>query len=184
VDDSAMDNTPTSRRVAFVLASSSLAVCVLGSMAAAAMFRGTRDVRILAWMALPLGMATAGVSATLGGQIGPIWFCTGTLFGFVVLAAWSLGGFYAAGALLMLIAAVAHLTGIRPRWRVLLAPLWLLAGVGFPAVVFWVRDRVQERDTFHIQEAPAVVWGGWLFLVMCGILLAVHRALAMRRRRV
>jgi len=93
----------TSRRAAFFLASLSVAVCVLGSMRAIATVQAnlTRynrpDAAALAWIAVPLALAITGMIATLRRSIGPIWLCTGALFGFVVVGAWSLGLFYVTG---------------------------------------------------------------------------------------
>jgi hypothetical protein len=59
-----------------------------------------------------------------------LWLSVGALFGFVVAAAWSLGLFYAYGALALFAAAIVHLVKIRPRCRLIFSLLWFLAGVG------------------------------------------------------
>ena len=179
--------SPT-RRAAFLLAALSVALCVLGSGRAIATFsRNAADsvevTRLFTWMGLPLALGFVGMLTTRSEQIGPLWFSVGALFGFVVAAAWSLGLFYAYGALALLAAAVFHLVTIRPRWRVILAPLWFLAGVGALFTLFLIRDGVQEgvyaNQSVH---APAVVWGSWLFVVGSGILAVTYAVAGLVRR--
>lgn len=136
---------------------------------------------IFKWMGLPLGLAIAGMVGTLRERLGPLWFCVGALFGFVILAAWSLGLFYAFAAWALL-AALVHLMSIRPRWRIVLAPLWFLSGFGGLPTVFLVRDWAQARPYQHT-VAPAEVWGAWLFVVVSAILTATYVVAARVRRR-
>src|SRR5262249_20309488 len=139
------------------------------------------DSAALAWMAVPLALAMTGTIATLGRWIGPIWVCTGALFGFVVLGAWSLGLFYAYGALVMFVAAILHLFAVRAGWRALLAPIWMLAGVGGLSTTFFVLDQLRSTEHVHVTHAPIVVWGSWLFVAVSALLLVVYGALAVRR---
>jgi hypothetical protein len=177
----------TSRRAAFFLASLSVAVCVLGSVRAIATVRANLteynrpDTIALAWMAVPLTLAITGMIATLSCWIGPIWVCTGALFGFVVLGAWSLGLFYVYGALVMLAAALIHLLAVRAGWRTLVAPIWMLAGVGGLSAAFFVLDDFRNTEYLHVTHAPIVVWGSWLFVTVCPLLLIVYGLLAVRR---
>jgi hypothetical protein len=165
----------------------SVAICVLGSLRAIATVQANltqynrADTAVLAWMVLPLTLAITGMIATLGRSIGPIWLCTGALFGFVVLGAWSLGLFYVYGALMMCAAALVHLAAVRAGWRVLLAPIWMLAGVGGLSTAFFVLDELRNTAYRRVTHAPIVVWGSWLFLAVCVLLLIVYGLLAPRR---
>jgi hypothetical protein len=181
-------SSPTIRRVAFFLAALSVALCVFGSGRAVVVLRrnaadSAEMTRLFTWMGLPLALAIAGMVATLTDRIGPLWLSVGALFGFVVAAAWSLGLFYGYGAVALLAAAIVHLVKIRPRWRLILAPLWFLAGVGALPTVFLVFNRARESAYHHTVEAPAVIWGGWLFAVVSGTLAATYAVAAFVRRR-
>ena len=155
----------TRKRAAFFVACLSVALCVLGSMRAVATFRAnltplnSADIAVLAWMALPLALATTGMLASLSRWMGPIWICTGALFGFVIVAAWSLGLFYGYGALVMFVAALIHLAAVRPGWKTVLVPLWMLAGTSGVSAVFFVRDVFQSNEYQYVTHAPIVVWG-------------------------
>jgi hypothetical protein len=138
--------------------------------------------RLFTWMWLPLALALAGMLTTLNERVGPLWFCVGALFGFVVAAAWSLGLFYAYAAFALLAAAVVYLVTIRPRWQIILAPLWFLEGVGGLFTVFLIRDGAQESAYHHSIHAPAVVWGSWLFAVVSVILAATYGVASLVRR--
>jgi hypothetical protein len=178
---------PTARRNAFLLAALSVALCVIGSGRAVVVFRhnaadSAEVARLFTWMGLPLALAVAGMLTTLSESVGPLWLSVGALFGFVVAAAWSLGLFYAYAALTLLAAAVVHLLTIRERWRLLLAPLWFLAGFGGLFTMFLIRHWAQESAYHHTVEASAVVWGGWLFAVVSGILAATYALAAFGRR--
>ena len=175
------------RQAAFVVASLSVALCVLGSMRAVATFRANltqfnrADISVLMWMALPMTLGVAGMISSLSLWMGPIWLCTGGLFGFVILAAWSLGPFYAYAALTMFVAALVHLSTVRPRWRTLLAPLWMLNGAGAVPAVFFVRDALQNSEHDYVTHAAAVVWGTWLFVAVSAVLLLVYGLAAVRK---
>src|SRR4029453_8704479 len=135
---------------------------------------------VLAWTALPLGLATVGMLSSLSRWMGPIWLCTGGLFGFVVLGAWGLGLFYSYGALVMFTAALIHLVAVRPGWRAVLAPLWMLAGAGGVSTAFFLRDVLQSSRFVHVTHAPIVVWGSWLFVAMSVLLLLFYGLLGLR----
>lgn len=175
------------KQAAFAVASLGMALCVLGSMRAVSTFRANLmpfnrgDIVVLMWMALPMALGVAGMISSLGRWMAPIWLCTGGLFGFVILAAWSLGLFYAYAALMMFVAALVHLTTIRPRWRTVLAPLWLLDGAGAIAAVFFVRDALQNSAQRYVIQARAVVWGNSLFIAVSLVLLLVYGLAALRK---
>jgi hypothetical protein len=170
-------SSSTIRHSAFFLAALSVALCVLGTGRAVVVFRhnaaNSADMALIfKWMGLPQGLAIAGIVATLRERVGPLWFCVGALFGFVILAAWSLGLFYGFAAWALLAAALVHLVSIRPRWRIVLAP----------PTVFLVRDWAQARPYQHT-VAPAEVWGGWLFAVVGAALAATYLVAALVQRR-
>jgi hypothetical protein len=142
------------------------------------------DIVVLMWMALPMTLGVAGMISSLSRWMGPIWLCTGGLFGFMILAAWSLGLFYAYAALVMFVAALVHLATVRPRWKSLLAPLWLLNGAGSVAALFFVRDVLRSSEYRHVTYAPAIVWGSSLFVALSVVLLLVYGLAATRKRRV
>jgi hypothetical protein len=171
----------TPKRAAFFLAAMSVALCVLGSMRAAAVFRFARP-QVLAWMPVPLALAIAGTLASLSRWMGPIWLCTGALFGFVILGAWSLGLFYGYGAMVMLLAALAHLAAVRPGWRTLLVPVWVAAGAGGVSAVFFLRDVSRSNAYMQVTHADAVLWGTWLFVAALVLLLLTYGAIGLRRR--
>ena len=114
--------------------------------------------------------------------MGPIWLCTGALFGFVVLAAWSLGLFYGYGAMVMLLAALAHLAAVRPGWRTLLVPVWVAAGAGSVSAVFFLRDVSRSNAYTQVTHADAVLWGTWLFVAALVLLLLIYGAIGLRDR--
>ena len=171
----------TPKRAAFFAASISVALCVLGSMRAAAVFRFDQP-QVLAWTPLPVGLAIIGTLASLSRWMGPIWLCTGALFGFVVLGAWSLGLFYGYGAMVMLLAALAHLAAARPGWRTLLVPVWVAAGAGGVSAVFFLRDVSRSNAFMQVTHADAVLWGTWLFVAALVLLLLIYGAIGLRRR--
>lgn len=170
----------TEKRIAFFVASLSVAFCVLGSMRAAAVFRFAQP-RVLAWTTLPLALAITGMSSSLSRWLGPIWLSTGALFGFVVITAWSLGGFYAAGALVMLVAALVHLAAVRPGWRTLLVPVWMGAGAGSVSAVFFLRDLLHSNAYMQETHADVVLWGTWLFVAMSLLLLLAYGVIGLQR---
>jgi len=179
----------TRKRAAFFVACLSVALCVLGSMRAVATFRAnltplnSADIAVLAWMALPLALATTGMLASLSRWMGPIWICTGALFGFVIVAAWSLGLFYGYGALVMFVAALIHLAAVRPGWKTVLVPLWMLAGTSGVSAVFFVRDVFQSNEYQYVTHAPIVVWGSETFIAISTALLVVYGLTMLRKRR-
>jgi hypothetical protein len=82
---------------------------------------------------------------------------------------------------MMFVAALVHLAAIRPRWRTLLAPLWLLEGAGAVAAVFFVRDALLNSEYMQVTHAPAVVWGTSLFVAVLVGLLLVYGLASLRK---
>ena len=164
---------PTLKRSAFVIASLGVSLSILGSIRAAAMFR-SHELSVMAWMALPLTAATVEMLATQSRWFGLTWSCTGVVFGFVIVGAWSLGPFYALTAVMMLAASLVHLLAVRPGWKALAAPLWLGAGAGGLCGALLMRDVLQTTGTTVVTHAPIVVSGAWLGLAAGVLLIAVH----------
>ncbi len=178
----------TIRRAAFFIASLSVALAILGTARVVGVLRHNRAsdaeiVRLFAWAIVPLSAAVAGMAAMLGESVAPVWWCAGALSGFVVLGAWSVGPSYGAAALALLVAAVVHLATIRPRWQTLLAPLWLLTGASSLAAVILILDWSRQGPSHSISEAPAVIFGGWVFAACAGILTATYGTQRFLRRR-
>ena len=169
---------PDLRRAAFVLASTSVALSILGTARAVVVFRNDQP-GVLVWVGVPLAFATAGMLSTLTPWVEPIWVCAGALCGFVILGAWSLGTFYAYGALVMLVGAAVHFTGVRGRWKALLVPLWIAAGAGLVSAFFFVRDLLENREYRYVSHAPAVVWGTWMFVGASAAWLAAYGLLGL-----
>src|SRR5262249_46350390 len=63
------------------------------------------------------------------------------------------------GALMMFAAAFVHLASVRAGWKVLLAPIWMLAGVGGLSTAFFVLDEPRNTEYMHVTHAPIVVSG-------------------------
>jgi len=76
--------------------------------------------------------------------------------------AWSLGTFFAWEALALLVTGLLHLAVIGPRWKLLLVPLWLVAGASGLSFLFLARDIVETRPDTLVGHAPAVMFGSWL----------------------
>jgi hypothetical protein len=109
--------------------------------------------------------------------------------GFVVIALWSIGGFYYPAALAMLAAAVVHTVRASRNgtWRVIAGLLWMVAGVSglgtFLRVLAWWETSVTDYDWSsgtgfgHVHEAhsvsvaPIEVWASWMFVVVSAVLI-------------
>jgi hypothetical protein len=88
--------------------------------------------------------------------------------------------FYASGALVMFTAALIHLVAVRPGWRAVLAPMWMLAGAGGVSAAFFLRDALQNGKYVHVTHAPIVVWGSYLFVAVSVFLLLFYGLLGLR----
>jgi hypothetical protein len=134
------------------------------------------------WMLLPIALAAAAIAAVRTQRIGAVWMTVGAVWGFVIIAAWSLGTFFAAEGLALLVAGGLHLAAVRPGWRLLLVPLWFVAGAAAICPIFILRDVVWEmqgQGHATVTHADIVVWGCWLFagtLMFLGVVEAIARA--------
>ena len=151
------------------------------------------------WMAFPLVVSVAGTLFSLKAWSGPLWTCAGALCGFVVLALWSIGGFYYRAALAMLAAAVVHT--VQPSrngaWRVIAGLLWMVAGVSglgtfFRALAWWQSGESDDtvttptgyrhvHDAHYVSVAPIEVWASWMFVTVCIMLIVVYSISHQRR---
>jgi hypothetical protein len=136
------------------------------------------DARLL-WVLVPF-LSSAGVFASVHRSAwAPVWALTGTSCGFVVLASWSIGLFFAPSALLLFFAALAHLVSTRLTWRALLIPGWFIAGATTVCILFVLRDLQLLREG-RTTEAPAIVAGAWIsagvwaFLALVTLLSWLH----------
>ena len=151
-----------------MLAFASLWAALIGSIYAAVVF--PKNPAVL-WAAFPIGLATAGLAATRTDRISTLWMPIGGLWGFAILGAWTLGGFFAPAAWLLTLAGTAHVVRIRSWWHAVVLPFWLLAGASSVAVMFFVRDEIERTTT---TQAPAVVFGVWLFVGAVGALSGLY----------
>ncbi len=157
------------KRMAIVLAICGMILCIAGTVSAARVFISNAGhlTRLFLWTLLPLGAAAlVCVQVVRGGALWTVWVPVGTLWGFVVAAMWSLGSFYAPGALVLLLAAVAHLVALRAWRKSLLVWLWFIAGVTALGPMFLCIGWILEATTpgLTVGTAPAVVVGSWVFL--------------------
>ena len=103
---------------------------------------------------------------------------------FVVLAAWSLGTFFAWSGLLLLCAAVAHTVAVRPRRRAALITAWfLMGGTGLCALFLAYHHIAARLSGGQTIEGPLIVAGSWVFAGLVG-LLAIERSAGYLVRRV
>jgi hypothetical protein len=130
-----------------------------------------RDSRLL-WALVPVTSA-AWVSWLIRRRsLAGVWVLSGVSLGFVVLAAWSIGFFFAPSALVLLAAAVGHSVSMRPGWQALLIPAWFIAGpTGLCALFFVQAQLVVTVQGGQLTEAPAIVAGTELFVGVAALLL-------------
>jgi len=128
------------------------------------------------WMVPPIGLGLAAIPGVRGTSVATVWSLIGGVWGFVILGAWSLGPFFAMEGLVLLAAGLVHLLVVGPKWRLLLAPVWLLAGSSAVAFVFLLRDLVYNSmsRSGSVTHAPVVVFGSWLFAGTLVFLSACH----------
>ncbi len=126
------------------------------------------------WMVVPIALGALAIAAVRTESIGFVWVSVGAVWGFVILGAWSLGTFFAWEALALLAAGLIHLVGIGPRWKLLLVPLWLIAGACGLSVLFLVRDIAQTGPGEFVDHAPAVMFGSWISAAAVTLLGAAY----------
>ena len=140
----------------------------------------------LPWMFFPLMLVLAAFAATRRQRVAPMWMPIGALWGFVILAAWSVGPFYFGSAAALTAAGGAHFAAIRSWWRAFILPLWWLAGLTGCAVFLLLLNEARARvGGYVISPAPAVLAGSWVFGAVCAALASsyVARALWINRLR-
>ena len=123
------------------------------------------------WMIVPIALAAAALAAVRAQSAGWIWGIVGAVWGFVIIAAWSLGTFFAWEGLALLVAGILHLIAVNARWRALLVPLWLIAGATSLGPVFLAVDVTRElrsHGSMIVTHAPVVVYSSWA----CGAAIA------------
>ena len=134
------------------------------------------------WMIVPIAAAVLAIAAIRTRSAGLVWATVGSVWGFVILAAWSLGTFFFWEALALLIAGILHLVAVKARWRALLAPLWLVAGATLLCPVLLTVDIVRDAASggfMAVTHAPAVVYGSWLCaatIVVLGMIALTSKA--------
>jgi len=128
-------------------------------------------------MILPIAAGVIALAAVRTQSIGWMWSAIGAVWGFVVIAAWSLGPFFAWEGLALLVAGVLHLITVGPWWRLLLVPLWLVAGATALCPLFLAVDVAREMlsgGSMTVTHAPAVVFGSYLFVAVVMLLGAIE----------
>ena len=164
-------------RLTRLLAALACVAWVVGVFRAVAVFRmnGGEISSAFVWTLVPLLSAVGAFMAAGKRSVGPIWVLAGTCCAFVVLAAWSLGTFFAGSGVLLLCAAVAHTVAVRPRWRAALIPAWFLTGVTGLCALFLAYHNIAARLSGGQNiEGPLIVAGSWVFAGLVG-LLAIER---------
>jgi hypothetical protein len=129
------------------------------------------------WMMLPIALGALAIVAVRKASIGFVWVIVGAVWGFMFLGAWSLGLFFAWEALALLVAGIFHLVAIGARWKLLLVPLWLIAGATALCPILFAADLVlQGRSQGYrtVTHAPAIVYGSWLWAAAVALLCAIE----------
>jgi hypothetical protein len=168
-------------RMTRILAGLGLILAIVGVLPATAIVRDSR----LLWTLVPV-MSAAWVFCLIPRRgFAAVWVLTGVSLGFVVLAAWSIGLFFAPSALLLVATAVGHSVSMRAGWQAVLVPAWLLAGPTGLCVLFFVRDQMLAKSQGEeLTEAPAIVAGTRLFLAVAAFLVVVTSVRWFARRAV
>ena len=161
-------------RLTQLLATLACVAWVVGVFRAVAVFRmnGGEISSAFLWTLVPLLSAVGAFIAARRRSVGPIWVLAGVCCAFVVLAAWSLGTFFAWSGLLLLCAAVAHTVAVRPRWRAVLIPAWFLMGATGLCALFLAYHNIAARWSGGRNiEGPLIVTGAWVFAGLVGLLV-------------
>lgn len=132
------------------------------------------------WMLVPIAAAIVALAAVRTQSSGLVWGAVGAAWGFVIIAAWSLGTFFVGEAFALLLAGILHVIAVQARWRTLLVPLWLIAGATTLCPLFLAADAMRwHGQGGYVTHAPIIIWGCWAFvaaLTVLGIVEAVSRA--------
>lgn len=141
-----------------------------------------RDSRLL-WTLVPVITAAWVFWLIRRRNLAGVWVLSGVSLGFVVVAAWSIGFFFAPGAVVLLATAVGHSVSMRPGRQALLIPAWFVAGPTGLCALFFVWHRLVV--TVHggqLTEAPAIAVGTRLFAGVVALLLLATGVRRMARR--
>ena len=173
-------------RVAIGLACLGVMFSITGTASAARIFvsNAGRLTPVFAWCILPLSVAVlALVQIMRQGAPWVVWTMVGSLWGFVVAAMWSLGTFYASGALVLFLAAIVDLIGRAAPRRAAFAVIWLVAGFTALGPMFITIDWIRRLTPgVTVDHAPAIIWASWVF-VGTMVTLALASAIESRRFR-
>jgi hypothetical protein len=154
-----------------ILAAVAILASAIGAAWAAAVFQPKPGGGNSVWYVTPV-LLSAVVFMTVGRRsIGGVWVPIGATLGFVLIGLWSIGFFFAPAALLLLATGathVAYVSAIRPQWRVLLIPLWVLVGASGMCVVFLTCHQVQSFG--RGSEAPFIIEGTGVFVVLVSLI--------------
>ena len=129
------------------------------------------------WVMLPIGLAALAIAAVRAPSIGFVWAIVGAVWGFMILGAWSLGPFFAWEALALLVAGILHLVAAGARWKLLLVPLWLIAGATALCPVLLAVDMIREARShgfLTVTHAPAIVYGSVLWAAAVALLCTIE----------
>jgi hypothetical protein len=168
-------------RVTRILAGLAFLAAVVGILLATSVVADNR----LLWGLVPVMTAGCVFWLVRRRNLAAVWALTGVCLGFVVLAVWSIGVFFAPAALLLAATAVAQSVSVRAGWQALLVPAWLLAGPTGLCALFFVRDQaVAKSHVGQFTEAPAIVAGARLFVGVAMFLVVVAGGRWLARRSV
>lgn len=138
------------------------------------------------WMLIPIALSAAAIAAVRSPSIGLMWAIVGAVWGFVIIAMWSLGPFFAWEGFSLLAAGACHTIAAGARWRLLLVPLWLVAGASALCPVFLVVDLVREASShgsMTVTHAPAIVYGSEIWVGAATLLGAIALISRARQRK-
>jgi hypothetical protein len=177
----------TARRISIALAACGMILCLAGTAIAARVFitNAGHLTRLFLWTLLPLGLAAlVWVQIVRGRSLWTVSVAVGMLWGFVVASLWSFGTFYACGAIVFLLSAIAQVVALRAWRKSLLVWLWFVAGVTGLGPIFLTLDWIQSMTPgVSVSHAEAVVVGSWVFLATLLVLglWEIRRGLPLRQ---
>jgi hypothetical protein len=163
-----MQEQPYAARAATALAMLSVLACLGGLARVVQLGFGHAPALsgFMYWNFVPMLAAVVSTLASFDSRPPVMWIAAGALCGFTILGAWSLGTFYAPAALLAIAAAAAETIAARSWFTAMTTPLWLIAGASSMAVMVIAADIIRQSSGrgIGVTHAPAVVFGGWLFI--------------------